>query len=57
MRYNSPMDNTDQYDVAIAGGGLAGMTLACLLGKAGIKTACIDQAPVAASPSADLRAR
>ena len=55
MRYNCSMDNTDQYDVAIAGGGLAGMTLACLLGKAGIKTACIDQAPVAASPSADLR--
>ncbi len=31
------------YDVAIIGGGLAGMTLACLLGRAaGLKIACID---------------
>lgn len=32
------------YDVIIVGGGLAGLTLACLLGKAGIKTVCLDQA-------------
>jgi len=44
----------DQYDVIIVGGGLAGMSLACLLGNVGIKTACLDQAnPKAVSP--DLR--
>ena len=32
------------YDVIIVGGGLSGLSLACLLGKQGIKTACIDQA-------------
>ena len=31
------------YDVIIVGGGLSGLSLACLLGKEGIKTACIDQ--------------
>ncbi len=32
-----------QYDIAVIGGGLAGLTLTCLLAKAGIKTVCIDQ--------------
>lgn len=32
------------YDVIIVGGGLSGLSLACLLGNAGLKTACIDQA-------------
>jgi len=31
------------YDVAIIGGGLAGMTLACLLGDSGLQIACIDR--------------
>ncbi len=34
----------NNYDVIIVGGGLSGLTLACLLGRAGIKAACIDQA-------------
>ena len=41
------------YDVAIVGGGLAGMTLACLLGQGGVKTVCIDQSP--ANARDDLR--
>jgi len=35
--------NKNNYDVIIVGGGLSGLSLACLLGKEGIKTACIDQ--------------
>jgi len=33
----------NSYDVIIVGGGLSGLSLACLLGQCGIKTACIDQ--------------
>ncbi|MGQ0526620.1 MAG: UbiH/UbiF/VisC/COQ6 family ubiquinone biosynthesis hydroxylase [Alphaproteobacteria bacterium] len=40
------------YDVLIAGGGLAGLGLACLLGRAGVKTICIDAAP---GPANDMR--
>ncbi|GJL85747.1 MAG: 2-octaprenyl-3-methyl-6-methoxy-1,4-benzoquinol hydroxylase [Micavibrio sp.] len=36
--------NEDIYDIAIIGGGLAGMSLACLLGDSGLSVACIDQA-------------
>ncbi|MGB1076883.1 MAG: UbiH/UbiF/VisC/COQ6 family ubiquinone biosynthesis hydroxylase [Bdellovibrionales bacterium] len=32
----------DQYDVLVIGGGLAGLSLACLLGKQGIRVCCID---------------
>ncbi len=39
------------YDVAIIGGGLAGLTLACLLGDCGLQIACIDQA----DPDAQIR--
>lgn len=35
---------SNNYDVIIVGGGLSGLSLACLLGKQGIKTVCIDQA-------------
>jgi len=42
------------YDVIIVGGGLSGLSLACLLGKSGIKTACIDQLDPKAK-TADLR--
>jgi 2-octaprenyl-6-methoxyphenol hydroxylase len=38
----SPNPN-QHYDVVIVGGGPSGCALACLLGKQGIKTACIDQ--------------
>ncbi len=43
------------YDVAIIGGGLAGLTMACLLGRHKIKTACIDQADPAKQIGGDLR--
>lgn len=42
------------YDIIIVGGGLSGLSLACLLGKSGIKVACIDQADPAKEPP-DLR--
>lgn len=48
------MTSNTQYDVIIVGGGLAGLTLSCLLGRAGIKTACIDQLPTNLKNS-DLR--
>lgn len=43
------------YDVAIIGGGLAGLTLLCLLGQGGIKTICLDRAPKPKGKSKDLR--
>lgn len=46
--------NSKIYDVAIVGGGLAGLTLSCLLGKHGLKIACIDQQGAAQS-TGDLR--
>lgn len=49
------MDSENIYDVVIAGGGLAGMTLACLLGRAGVRTVCIDQAPAQIQSGGDLR--
>lgn len=42
------------FDVAIIGGGLAGLTLSCLLGQRGVKTICIDNMP-STSPQKDLR--
>lgn len=42
------------YDIIINGGGLAGLTLACLLGQAGIKTACVDMTSFTPEKS-DLR--
>ena len=36
-------NNKNKYDVIIVGGGLAGLSTACLLGKAGLKIACLDQ--------------
>ncbi len=46
------MRASPDYDVLIAGGGLAGLTLACLLGQAKIKTICLDAAP---GPAQDER--
>ena len=37
-------NNTKHYEVMIIGGGLSGLTLACLLGQSKIKTICIDHA-------------
>jgi 2-octaprenyl-6-methoxyphenol hydroxylase len=42
------------YDVAIVGGGLAGMTLACLLGAREMRVVCIDALDPAQKPQ-DLR--
>jgi 2-octaprenyl-6-methoxyphenol hydroxylase len=33
----------DLFDIAVIGGGLAGLTLAVRLGQAGVRTACIDR--------------
>lgn len=42
------------YDALIVGGGLSGLSLACLLGQRGLNIACIDQADPAQKPK-DLR--
>ncbi len=50
------MRNT--YDIAISGGGIAGLTAAAAFGSAGYTVLCIDPAPPvtdAAAPGADLR--
>lgn len=45
----------NNYDVIIVGGGLAGLTLACLLGNGGLKTAVIDAADPNKAMSGDER--
>lgn len=42
------------YDAVIVGGGLSGLSLACLLGQRGMNIACIDQADPKIKPQ-DLR--
>ncbi len=44
----------NKYDVVIVGGGLAGLSLACLLGRHDLTVACIDQADPKTKPK-DLR--
>lgn len=44
-----------KYDVIIVGGGLAGMTQALLLGKAGFKTLCLDQGSISKQIKNDER--
>ena len=48
------MSKNAKYDVVIVGGGLAGLSLSCLLGRHGIKLACIDLADPKIKPK-DLR--
>ena len=43
------------YDVAIVGGGLAGLTLSALLGAQGHSVICLDQAPAQSPQAGDLR--
>lgn len=50
---NAKIQSCPHYNVAIAGAGVAGLTLACLLAEAGLSVVLIDPAekPVAAKPS------
>jgi 2-octaprenyl-6-methoxyphenol hydroxylase len=48
------MSSQKTYDAIIVGGGLSGLTLACLLGQRGMNIAVIDQADPSAKPK-DLR--
>ncbi len=43
------------YDIAIIGGGLAGLTMACALGASGMKITVIDQGSATPRPDSDLR--
>lgn len=43
------------HDTAIIGGGLAGLTLSCLLGQNGIDVICLDAAPKVSTKNTDLR--
>ena len=47
--------SADIYDIAIIGGGLAGMTLAGLLGDFGLSVACIDREDPQRQIKADAR--
>jgi len=38
-------DHHNAYDVVIIGGGLSGLSLACVLGASGVNTLCLDAAP------------
>ncbi len=49
------MDDQAQYQVAIVGGGLAGLTMACFMGQAGVKAACIDIGSTDLARGTDLR--
>ena len=50
------MASSDKYDVIILGGGLAGLSLSCLLGKVdGLRVACIDRDEPTALMNADER--
>jgi 2-octaprenyl-6-methoxyphenol hydroxylase len=48
------MSSHPTYDAIIVGGGLSGLTLACLLGQRGMNIAVIDQADPKKKPK-DLR--
>lgn len=43
------------FDVVVIGGGLSGLTLSCILGRADLRVACIDQAPPLDQQKTDLR--
>lgn len=49
------MSDNQKCDVTIIGGGLAGLTLSCLLGQAGINVICADRVPDGQTHNADER--
>lgn len=44
---------SEKYDIIISGGGVAGLTAACLFGTAGHKILCVDPAPQVTDRDAD----
>ena len=42
-KINKPLKSSSRHDVIIIGGGLAGLTMAALLGAAGVDVICIDR--------------
>lgn len=55
MPEKSPAKIRHDYDAVIVGGGLAGLSLACLLGGRGMTVACVDQAAPKGKNPPDLR--
>ena len=56
MPIKKDKENGNKYvDVAVVGGGLAGLSLACLIGQAGLKVAIIDKADPSTPMTGDER--
>jgi 2-octaprenyl-6-methoxyphenol hydroxylase len=45
------MDEITRFDVAVVGGGMTGLALACALGSDGVETVVVDRVPADAPPS------
>ena len=51
------MNQTNHYDIAIVGAGLAGATLACALQPSGLKITLLDRSPAPDAPQGDYELR